>query len=283
MTDVREWTAKPPRMLIADDDPAVVRLLADRCRSAGFEVETATNGVQALIKANRSHPDIMVIDVNMPEADGLTVCARLLDPSRRALNVIVVTGNRDAETVERCESYGAHYVRKGPDFWTGLVLALIDTFPGMAHQLNELQVQPRRAETRNRPRVLVIDDDPSIATFLTSRLGKYGVDTLYASDAPHGYRMACKEEPSVIITDYFMPNGDVYFLLGRLRTTVETANIPVFVWTGRQLGETIENELVREVCGHPGVARVFRKTFDTDELFGALQGICAFGGNRVQA
>ncbi len=283
MTDVREWSGKAPRMLIADDDPAVVRLLADRCTSVGFEVETATNGVQALIKANRTHPDIMVIDINMPEADGFAVCARLLDPSRRALNVIVVTGSRDTETVERCESYGAHYVRKGPDFWAGLVLALIETFPSMARQLNELQVQPRRAETRNRPRVLIIDDDPSIATFLTSRLGKYGVDTLYAPDAPHGYRLARKEEPSVIITDYFMPNGDVYFLLGRLRTTVETANIPVFLWTGRQLSQTIENELVREVCGHPGVARVFRKAFDTDELFGALQRICAFGGNRVQA
>ncbi len=283
MTDAREWGEKTPRMLVADDDPAVVRLLADRCRSVGFDVETATNGVQALIKANRTHPDIMVIDVNMPEADGFTVCARLLDPSRRALNVIVMTGSRDTETVERCESYGAHYVCKGPDFWTGMVFALTENFPGMAHRLSEFQLQPRRAETRNRPRVLLIDDDSSIATFLTSRLAKYGVDTLYAPDAPQGYRLARKEEPSVIITDYFMPNGDVYFLLGRLRTAVETANIPVFLWTGRQLSQTIENELVREVCGHPGIARVFRKAFDTDELFGALQSICAFGGKRVQA
>ena len=66
-------------MLIADDDPAIVKMLAARCAGMGFEVETATNGLQALIKANRSHPDIMIIDVNMPEADGLTVCARLLD------------------------------------------------------------------------------------------------------------------------------------------------------------------------------------------------------------
>jgi CheY-like chemotaxis protein len=283
MTDAQESSGKTPRMLIADDDPAIVRLLADRCRSVGFDVETATNGVQALIKANRSHPDIMVIDVNMPEADGFAVCARLLDPSRRALNVVVVTGSRDTETVERCVSYGAHYVRKGPDFWTGLVFALTETFPSMAQRLNALQLPPRRAETRNRPRVLVIDDDASTAAFLTSRLDKYGVDTLYAPDAPHGYRMARQEEPSVIITDYFMPNGDVYYLLGRLRTSVETSNIPVFVWTGRQLSETIENDLAREVCGHPGVAQVFRKAFDTDELFGALQRICAFGGNRAQA
>jgi CheY-like chemotaxis protein len=283
MTDAGEWSGKSPRMLIADDDPAIVRLLADRCRSVGFDVETAINGVQALIKVNRNHPDIMVIDVNMPEADGLAVCARLLDPIREALNIIVVTGSRDAGTVERCESYGVHYVRKGPHFWTSLVLALTETFPSMAHRLNGLQFRPSRAETRNRPRVLVIDDDPSIGAFLTSRLEKHGVDTLYAPDASRGYRLAREEEPSVIITDYFIPNDDVYYLFGRLRTTVETANIPVFVLTGGRLSKTAEHDLVREVCGHQRAARVFRKASGTDELFGALQKICFFESNRVQA
>jgi CheY-like chemotaxis protein len=94
-------------MLIADDDPSIVRLLASRCARMGFEVETAANGIQALLKAKRSKPDILIIDVNMPEVDGLSVCAHLLDPARRALDVIVVTGNQDAETLERCEGFGA--------------------------------------------------------------------------------------------------------------------------------------------------------------------------------
>jgi hypothetical protein len=53
MTDASVLSEKPPRMLIADDDPSIVRLLADRCASVGFEVDTATNGIQALIKADR--------------------------------------------------------------------------------------------------------------------------------------------------------------------------------------------------------------------------------------
>ncbi len=107
MTQTSRSGERAPRMLIADDDPAIVQLLALRCASVGFEVETATNGVNALIKANRQHPDILIIDVNMPEADGLTVCARLLDPSKRSLNVIVVTGSAGSETLERCEGFGA--------------------------------------------------------------------------------------------------------------------------------------------------------------------------------
>jgi CheY-like chemotaxis protein len=274
---------KQPRMLIADDDPSIVKLLADRCARVGFDVDTATNGVQALIKANRSHPDIMVIDVNMPEADGLTVCARLLDPSRRALNVVVITGSRDSETAERCGGLGAFYVRKGPDFWSGLGSALTELFPRLADKIKGLHHQPIAAKMRERPCVLVIDDDFAVEQFLSSRLSKCGVELLFASDIAKGYRVACREMPSAIISDYFLPNGGIPYLLSRLRTTPETENIPVFVLTGRNLDEITQQSLMREVCGKPGAAGIFEKSFNTDEIFGALNKVCGFEFNRMDA
>ena len=69
---------KAPRILIADDDPSIVDLLADRCARMGFVVETASNGIQALLKARRNAPAVLIIDVNMPGVDGLSVCTRLL-------------------------------------------------------------------------------------------------------------------------------------------------------------------------------------------------------------
>ena len=283
MTDAHELTMKPPKMLIADDDPAIVGLLAERCTSVGFQVETAANGIQALIKAIWSPPDIMVIDVNMPGADGLTVCARLQDPSRRSLNVVVVTGSREADTLERCEGFGACYVRKGPGFWNGLGAALTGLFPSMAERIKGLQEQPTGAELRERPRVLVIDDDVAIMKFLSTRLDKCGVELLFASDIAEGYRTACRETPSVIISDYFLPNGGIPYLLSRLRTTPATENIPVFVLTGRNLDQITQQSLMREVCGKPGVVHIFVKAFDTDELFAALQKLCAFDYNRIDA
>ena len=279
MTHAHEVTGKP-KMLIADDDPAIVRLLAERCKSVGFEVETATNGIQALLKANRSHPDIMIIDVNMPEADGLTVCARLLDPSKRPLDVVVVTGSRETETLERCQGFGAFYVRKGPKFWSGLGAALTAIFPLMADRFRELR-QREGAEMRERPRALVIDDDVAIEQLLSSRLDKCGVELLFASDIALGYRMACREAPSVIVSDYFLPNGGIPYLLARLRTTPDTWDIPVLVLTGRNLDEITVQSLMREVCGKPGVAQIFKKSLDTGELLGALQKLCGFEHNRA--
>jgi CheY-like chemotaxis protein len=279
MTQAHEPTEKSPKMLIADDDPAVVRLLTERCTSVGFEVETATNGVQAFLKANRSHPDILVIDVNLPEADGLRVCARLLHPSREHLHVIVVTGSREAGTIEQCQGFGSFYVHKGPGFWNGLGAALTAIFPHMADGLKALYGQ--RAEIRECSRALVIDDDVAIKQLLSSRLDKCGVTMLFASDIGEGYRMACREAPSVIVSDYFLPNGGIPYLLSRLRTTPATEDIPVLVLTGRDLDEITVQSLMREVCGKPGVARIFKKSFDTDELFGALQKFCGFEYNRM--
>jgi CheY-like chemotaxis protein len=270
-----------PKMLIADDDPAIVRLLADRCMKMGFKVETAANGMQLLIKARRSQPDIMIVDVNMPEMDGLTVCERLLDPGSKPVEVVVVTGSADPETAERCESLGLFYGRKGPDFWKSIETALTEIYPNMAGMIEEQEMQSTGAEVHERPRVLVVDDDPAINEFLASRLSKYGIDTLYAADATHALRMASKEQPSVIIADYHMPDGDAQYLLHRLRGTPSTAKIPVFVISGKEIDEITELTLRREIGGHPGAAQVFKKSFDTEELFNALKKFCAFETSLV--
>jgi DNA-binding response OmpR family regulator len=125
-----------PRILIADDDPSIVRLLADRSSLMGFEVETASDGTQALRRIRQGGVDTLIIDVQMPELDGLSVSAYLLEHSRRPLHVIVVTGRRDAETVGTCDSMGALYVRKGAGFWDDLDAALAEIYPANAERMD---------------------------------------------------------------------------------------------------------------------------------------------------
>ena len=274
--DTVEPSSTAPKMLIADDDPSVVRVLADRCTRMGFEVETASNGMQALLKAGRCKPDILLIDVNMPEIDGLSVCAQLLGPDRRPLHLVVVTGRQDTETVERCDSFGAFCTRKGVDFWSNLESALIEIFPALEKSIKRAGTRSSGINFRRLPRVLLVDDDEDVRDILSSRLKKCGVDILYASNATQGYRLACREEPTVVICDYFMPDGDAQYLLSRLRTNAATGNIPVIVLSGRRLTEVIEQELTREICGHPGAALILQKSLDTGELFEAVQRFCGF-------
>jgi CheY-like chemotaxis protein len=282
MTDAMGALHTAPKMLIADDDPDILRLLAERCKALGFEVETARNGIKALIVARRSHPDILILDVNMPEADGLSVCVRLLESVGNSAAVVVITGSTDPDTIHRCESLGAFYVRKGPEFWKALASALSVIFPHMADRVQELEKRSKDGGVRKRPRVLLVDDDPEVEMFLSSRLAKFGVDMLYAADGVQGYQIACKSAPGAIICDYSMTNGGAQYLLARLRSTPGTENIPFFVISGRQLDALTKETLKRRICGYPGAASIFQKSFDVDELFGALQKVCGFERRRAE-
>ncbi|MDQ6835716.1 MAG: response regulator transcription factor [Actinomycetota bacterium] len=65
------------RVLVVDDDPPLRRMLARSLSAEGFEVTVAPDGGAALVAAERSAPDVIVLDVGLPAMDGLSVCRRL--------------------------------------------------------------------------------------------------------------------------------------------------------------------------------------------------------------
>jgi CheY-like chemotaxis protein len=266
-----------PKILIADDDPCVLRAVADRCTRMGFEVETATNGLRALTKASQHQPDILVIDVHMPEVDGLSVLAYLLDVAKKPLHVMLVTGHPGQEILERCEEFEASCIHKGHTFWNEFETRLTEIYPRMA-----VAIKPSRSakiEVRKRPRVLLVDDDISVKKFFFRRFEKLGAELLYAADGMRGFWMARRHEPTVIVSDYCMPNGNAEYLLTRLRNASETRSIPVIVQSGRHLNDSIKQRLRQEISGQPGAARILEKSFDTRELFEALQRLCGFASD----
>jgi CheY-like chemotaxis protein len=159
--------------------------------------------------------------------------------------------------------------------WKTVQSALQEIFPTAGLKVEEIAKSPTTAEVRERPLVLVIDDDPDVVKFLEKRLRKCGVSVLSTTDGIRGYRMARREKPSVILSDYFMPEGDINFLLWRLRSTPGTEKIPVIAMTARNLDKNVEENLQKDVCGQRGVERIFRKPLDIDALFTALQQYCA--------
>jgi signal transduction histidine kinase len=65
------------RILVVDDDPEILSLLKRGLSYEGYAVETASNGAEALSKAREKEPDLVVLDVMMPEMDGVEVARRL--------------------------------------------------------------------------------------------------------------------------------------------------------------------------------------------------------------
>ena len=268
-----------PKMLIADDDPCVLRAVADRCTRMGFDVETAAGGLQALIKASQHQPDVLVIDVHMPEVDGLSVLAYLQEIAKKSLHVVVVTGNPGQEITERCEGFDASCIQKGNNFWNEFEARLAEIYPQRAVAIEQSSRRSAKIEVKQRPRVLLVDDDISVKKFFFKKFEKLGAELLYAADGNRGFWKARREEPTVIVADYCMPNGDAEYLLTRLRSVPETRNIPVIVQSGRRLNDAIKQRLRQEICGQPGAARILQKSLDASELFETLQRLRGFASN----
>lgn len=268
-----------PKILVADDDPCVLRAIADRCSRMGFDVETATNGLQALIKAGQYEPDILVIDVHMPEVDGISVLSYLLDITKKSLHLIVVTGNPGREILEKCKGLDASCIHKGRDFWNELEASLSGIYPHKASAIQRSGELSERTEVRKRPRILLVDDDIGIKKAFFHEFENLGAELLYAVDGMRGFWMARREWPTVIVSDHCMPNGDAEYLLNRLRNAPETRSIPVIVQSGRRLNDAIKRRLRQPICGQPGATRILRKSSDTRELFEALQRLCGFASD----
>lgn len=105
-------------VLIADDDADVLTALTLRCEQLGLDVRLAGDAMSALTMFRARPPNLLIIDVNMPGGNGLSVCEMLTSDTRQpTVPYIVLTGRGDRDTIARCQDAGAHYVRKGGDVW----------------------------------------------------------------------------------------------------------------------------------------------------------------------
>ncbi len=94
---LKKMKSKAPRILVVDDERAVRDLLVYNLRKAHYEVSTANDGRQALELARQAEPDLILLDLMLPEVDGLDVCRELRHASK--VPIIMVTAR--GEEVDR--------------------------------------------------------------------------------------------------------------------------------------------------------------------------------------
>ena len=104
-------TAKKVRIVTADDDPQLLRLIARNLEFEGYEVHPAGEGAAALELVERLAPDLVLLDVMMPKLDGFTVCQRVREFS--AVPIIIITARgQDQEKVKGLDLGADDYLTK---------------------------------------------------------------------------------------------------------------------------------------------------------------------------
>jgi len=102
------------RILIVDDTPANIQAISGTLKEKGYQISVATNGLQALEVAKRVRPDLILLDVMMPEMDGFETCRRLkANEEWRQIPIIFLTAKTEvADIVQGFELGAVDYVAK---------------------------------------------------------------------------------------------------------------------------------------------------------------------------
>jgi two-component system KDP operon response regulator KdpE len=127
-----------------------------------------------------------------------------------------------------------------------------------------------------KPKILIVDDDPDLRRALNLRLRANHYDTAYATDGFSAIAMAQKEKPDAIILDVGLPAGDGFVVLDRLQQNASLSTIPVIVLTARDPQSTKERIM------KAGASAFFQKPADNTELLNTVRAVLspAWPGTR---
>lgn len=102
------------RILIADDDPVILRLIQVNLELEGYEVLTANNGEEAVAAATAENPDLVILDIMMPRVDGYQACEQLKSSeATRDIPVIFLSAKAQQGDIEKGKAFGvAAYLTK---------------------------------------------------------------------------------------------------------------------------------------------------------------------------
>ena len=113
---------EPKKVLVVDDELDIREHLGAMLRSSGFEVIAAEDGLQAVKFAGEHNPDIIILDVNLPDIDGGEVANRLSrNPSTSAIPIVYLTGLITKEEIKDPEKIGKSFVVAKPVVKTELL------------------------------------------------------------------------------------------------------------------------------------------------------------------
>ena len=204
------------KILIIDDDINFLDLIDRRLSKEGYLVFTANNGKSGLIKANKLVPDIIILDIVMPDMDGWTVYKKLKrTPLLAQIPVIIVTIG--------------DYEKMAKDFGVVDFLAKPIKWKTLNVILSKYKIIGKSKH------ILVIDDDSATRIILRKMLVKDGWRVDEAENGKVALDRIKKEKPELILLDLLMPVMDGFKFLKVIKGKDSLIDIPIIVITSKDL------------------------------------------------
>jgi CheY-like chemotaxis protein len=203
-------------VLIIDDEQPAHELLERELAGAGYHILHAAGGREGLKLAKQARPDVITLDIIMPDLDGWSVLKALkADPELCDIPVVLVTimGDRDLGFALGA----ADYVTK--PFDRELLMRAVE----------------RHVHGGDRAQVLVVDDDPNTLDMLRRTLQKAGWTVAEASNGCEAIAALERATPALVVLDLLMPGMNGFEVLERLNRDATWREVPVIIATAKDL------------------------------------------------
>ena len=239
-------------VLVIDDDPQARDLIQRTLHREGLEVITAASGAEGLALARERQPQVITLDVMMPEMAGWSVLSQIkAEPALRDIPVVMLSMVDDKT---RGFALGAaDYMTKPID--RERLLSLVSRYCYRASP------QPGELDGRAVPHILVVEDDQATREMLHKMLEREGWSVAEAANGTAALGRMGEQRPDLILLDLMMPEMDGFEVIRVMRSTMIWRNIPVIVLTAMDLTQAERLRL------NGSVERVMQKgAYAHDEL-----------------
>ncbi len=230
------------RILVVDDNPLNVKLLAAKLSKDYYEVITAENGFDALRMAVDEQPDLILLDIMMPEIDGFEVCKRLkTDGATKHIPIVMVTALSDvADRVRGLEAGADDFLTKPIN--DVALMARVRSLLRLKRIMDEWRLREDTAEMLAMPiapedaadsaqggQVLLVEDNRNEIQTVQNHLRYAGIDVVAKQDVIEALEEAQKGACDLVIVSLDLQSHDGLAFCGQIRAREATRTLPILL------------------------------------------------------
>ncbi len=275
-------------ILITEDDRFLAGIYRTKFLAEGYEVSVVHDGPAAIEELVLNPPDIVLLDLMLPEIDGLGVLRFLRARTNLKRLPVLIVSNSDYFTgvvLETLETGATHFLQKGESHMKDIIDKMIQIMPpnGVPHfDADVPQSIAAQKEVANpgytapaKPvRILIADDDMMIQGVLTFFLNQAGFIVRSAYDGRQAMEMAIGEAPDVLILDMLMPHLNGTEVLQRWQQHPTLSKVPVIMLTAQKADDYQADALAG------GAVKFRTKPFSPEQLVNDVK--IFMGQNQAQ-
>lgn len=268
------------KILIVEDDPMLSEIYQKKFSQDGyFEVLTAVSGNEAEEKTKKNKPDLVLLDLVLPEKDGFQILKDLReDASLNDVKIVIFSNLSQEEEQQKAKALGANGFIAKSDFTPQQIVVEVKKILGDNDEndkAEKVDIDQKglvgKSTTSNRkkkegaanvfeefgftPKVLIVEDEEVFLEVFGIKLKDSGFEIETASNGGWGLKMAEKNKYDVILVDILMPVLNGVDLIKKLRKKGENKETPIIVLSG-----SIDEQSQRDEVLKAGAVDVLIKT-----------------------